>query len=89
MLRAVIPQSRAEIMAVRSTKVSAIRGDATKGEIAERDMVVPASSMIQPSHARFVRGSQAASVNMQARFGVLVGSSAMLGFEVSGCKRSD
>lgn len=76
-------------MAVRSAKVSAIRGDATKGEIAERDMVVPASSMIQPSPARFVRGSQAASVNMQDRFGALVGSSAMLGLGFSGCKRGD
>lgn len=46
--RAVILRLRAEIMAVHITKIYVIKGDATKGKVAEWEVVAPASSMTQP-----------------------------------------
>jgi len=79
MMRPLIPQRRAEVMASLNAKVSAVRGDATKVAIAEWEEDEPASSMIQASPAHFVDGFHAASVYMQVLDGTRLGSWLMRG----------
>lgn len=79
--RELIPHLRAEIMAERIAKVSAIRGDVTEEEVTQWEDDDPASSMIQPKHAHSVAGFQAAYVYIQARSGSRRGSWLMLGFD--------
>ncbi|KAJ4890221.1 hypothetical protein Rs2_29969 [Raphanus sativus] len=77
-------RERAEFMAARTAKDSAMRGDSTQSDVAERETVETRSSMIQPNPAYPETGFHAASVQIEIPWSLGFGSIVIKGFAFGG-----
>lgn len=71
-------------MAARTAKDSAMRGDSTQSDVAERETVETRSSMIQPNPAYPETGFHAASVQIEIPWSLGFGSIVIKGFAFGG-----
>lgn len=77
-----IPRDRAKVMALRTARVSAMRGDETKVAFSACCDGETRSSTIQPKPAFPISGFHAASVKIAHRWGALgIGLSLIKGFD--------